>query len=202
MDATLASFWDEMLISYYDNPFIPQDIVPPDATCENVEDDAWLVYDPRAPRPDEDFDGSAYMTLCPESRTFKFCVSLDMTENPPDWGRVGGVASGAPEWGFGCEGLQGRDTSLMKVVGTTVLHEFFHWPKIFRDVPGYDTWIRVNGYNGPQIIDTSSNAIPNPYGPWNTMRINQLPPDPASGKSQSIQNAENYVWYALSKYCE
>ena len=203
MDTTLGSVWSELSISCTDNPLVPDDVLRPgqkDCGTENV--DAYCEYDTQAPRAGHEFQGSGYISLCPDSVTFEWLLSLRQTENPPAWGREGGKPNGKPTRGFGCEEIMIRDTGYMKVVGSTFLHEFFHWPRLFRAVPGYSVYIDNNKWPYPRIIDYKTSTITDPYGPWNCLQINKLPVDPLTGKSKSIQNADNYVWYALSKYCE
>ena len=191
-------------MAYGDNPLVPEDIKKVSANCATPRRSGYMAYDPKAPRADkEDFKGSAYLSLCPDKPIFLYRVSLKQQENGPVWGRVDGKPDGAFLPGFGCSGMLDRDTGYMEVIGSTVLHEIFHWPRAFKDVPGYAKFIKPNGFNGPQIVDyTVTPWLTDPYGPWNAMRLNQLPlpADPVTGKSQSIQNVENYVWYALSKY--
>ncbi|OAP55902.1 hypothetical protein AYL99_10054 [Fonsecaea erecta] len=178
-----------LCIAYGDNPFNPAG--NGGRSCVGG-DNAYTIYDPG---PTARFSG--LMSLCPGSGLFQYRLSLRDTESPPAWGRVGGDPNGAPLAGFGCDGLGDRDTAYMKVIGSTVLHELFHWPWMFLSVPDYATAIpdhdhRIWDYDGPWVSGA--------YGPWNALRINQLPADPRSGMSQSLQNADNYVWYALSRY--
>ncbi|OQU98033.1 hypothetical protein CLAIMM_03870 [Cladophialophora immunda] len=155
-------------------------------------DNAYTIYDTS---PAARFSG--LISLCPDSGLFQYRLSLRDTEDPPAWARVGGDPSGTPLAGFGCDGLGDRDTAYMKVIGATVLHELFHWPWMFLSVPDYAARVpdhdhRIWDYDGPWA--------PGAYGPFNALRINQLPADPRTGNSQSLQNADNYVWYALSRY--
>ncbi|EXJ70876.1 uncharacterized protein A1O5_05868 [Cladophialophora psammophila CBS 110553] len=189
-----ASTWNPdflaLCIAYGDNPFNPP---ASGHSCLDSGDNAYTIYDTSA---DARFSG--LISLCPGSGLFTYRLSLKDTENPPAWARAGGMPDGTPLPGFGCAGLGDRDTAFMKVMGSTVLHELLHWPWMFLSVPDYDRLIpdhdhRIWDYDGPWVPGGA-------YGPYNTMRINQLPADPRTGKSQSLQNADNYVWYALSRY--
>ncbi|KAH0829527.1 hypothetical protein FOPE_10537 [Fonsecaea pedrosoi] len=190
--SNLPSSWNPdfvaLCIAYGDNPFNPADL---DHSCAGG-DNAYTVYDTS---PTARFSG--LVSLCPGSPMFVWRLSIRDTISPPAWGRVGGVATGEPLPGFGCDGLGDRDTAYMKVIGSTVLHELLHWPWMFLSVPDYTTLVpdhdhRITDYTGPWVEGA--------YGPYNAMRINQLPPDPRTGMSQSIQNADNYVSYALSRF--
>ncbi|KIX97301.1 uncharacterized protein Z520_06753 [Fonsecaea multimorphosa CBS 102226] len=189
-----AATWNpdyvDLCIAYGDNPYNP----PVDISCGEDEGHTYgyTVYDTR---PTAQFSG--LISMCPDGEIFKYCLSLRQTENPPAWARVGGQPDGAPLPGFGCDGLGDRDTTYMKVLGSSILHELFHWPWMFLSIPGYETNIPDHGH---RIWDYDGPWVPSAYGPWNAMHINQLPADSRSGMSQSLQNADNYVWYALSRY--
>ncbi|KIW63337.1 hypothetical protein PV04_10191 [Phialophora macrospora] len=202
MESSLSSFWSNLMITFGDYPRMPADLrTPTSSKCVGIIPNGYLYYDAKAPRPDNwDFQGACYMTLCPQAEVFNFRLDLAGTENPPDWARDD---KGNPQPGWGCSGLGDTDSGYMKVIGSTVLHEMFHCLDIFAGVANYDKFIydgRHYGFNDQihKIIDypTEDRA----YGPWRAANLNQQPPDPDTGMSQSIQNADNYVWYALSKY--
>ncbi|ETI26723.1 hypothetical protein G647_10168 [Cladophialophora carrionii CBS 160.54] len=207
MDATLSPYWSKIMMTFGDYPRVPADIQP-SRGCGAYQDNllnsknAYLIYDARAPRPDNwDFQGSCYMILCPQGELFNFRLDLAGTENPPAWARD---AQGNPKTGWGCSGLGDRDTGYMRTIGSTVLHELLHCPDIFEGVPNYDTVIYDRQHYGwkfniiRKIIDYPPND--RSYGPWKSANLNRQPADPTTGHSISIQNVDNYVWYATSKY--
>lgn len=144
------------------------------------------------------------MAICPQSILFSYLGSLQETENPPAWARANRDPNGQPLPGFGCGGLSDHDSSLMLVLGAVFLHEMLHWPRLVRWVPDYDKLIPLDQYGQSTIVD----FVPSPgqyppagYGPLYAKTINEGQPlNPQTGKSASIQNSDNYVWYALSKY--
>ncbi|KAJ9605494.1 hypothetical protein H2200_010151 [Cladophialophora chaetospira] len=196
LDSTLSNFWGELLVSY-------EDLDP--VTCAEMENlDGYLIYDYEAPRPLDPrypWKGSGYLVLCRDRATMKYTVPLELLGNPPAWGREGGEANGEPLVGFGCDGMGPRDTGFMEPTGVTHLHEIFHWPVPFLQVEDYDKNIKENYDNGHQILDWEDlpAGATDSYGPYNAMLINQLPLT-SDGFSPALNNAENYVWYALSKY--
>ena len=91
----------------------------------------------------------------------------------------------------------------MDNLAATVLHEYLHWDRL-------TTGGMANTGGPPLIQDWNdppvSGADPvNGYGPYNSMRINQLYAEPgpaANGRDRPnpYYNAENYVWFALEEY--
>ncbi|KIX95962.1 uncharacterized protein Z520_08217 [Fonsecaea multimorphosa CBS 102226] len=74
------------------------------------------------------------------------------------------------------------------------------WPELFKGIPTYMQVIEEHQF-GPQIADyIIPGPFPDPYGPFNAASLAKFPADKKTGYSLAIQNAENYVWYANSKY--
>ncbi|KAI1622294.1 hypothetical protein EDD37DRAFT_468304 [Exophiala viscosa] len=191
--ATYNPLFEGLSIAAGDNPFLR---IPPKCGTP-LPPNAYLAFDNT---PGAQFSG--LMAICPGAEVLTERLDLAGTENPPAWARVNDDPNGQTLPGWGCDGLGDHDNSFMTVTGSTVLHEFFHWPIILQDVPGYNTFIPPDSHGNHQIGDNTGTAIglSHSYGPYNTRLINLLAPNPVTGKSQSIQNADNYVWYALSLY--
>ncbi|KIW12382.1 hypothetical protein PV08_09659 [Exophiala spinifera] len=142
-----------------------------------------------------------YMSLC-RGTLFERFLTLEDTFNPPPWARANNDPNGQPLPGWGCDGFGDHDNSYMEVLGSWVLHELMHFQPLFYDIPNWKAiqhtgWIR----DFPDgATPGMSGGPPNGYGPYYARLINALPPDPVMGLSQSVGNADNYAWYALSKY--
>ena len=109
--------------------------------------------------------------------------------------------------GYGCENLGDYDSSWLDSVANTMLHELFHWPALFADVPNYAASILSQSSTPTDgVIPHTIQDFPGPdpaggYGPWDAMQINrQSPADPRGLHWKGIYNAYNYIWYAVSKY--
>ena len=74
----------------------------------HADGDLQLTYDGKAPRDDNDPASinpkiSGYLGMCPTAKTWRSCVDLATTENPPDWAKK---SSGQGfENGWSCDGL-------------------------------------------------------------------------------------------------
>ena len=103
----------------------------------------------------------------------------------------------------GCDGMGAVDSGWMTSLGGHILPEIIHWRYIF--VLGIDDWIEVvTDYKEDEddekiIVDYDANegsfmTPPSGYGPYNTRAL-------ASHRNgEAINNADNYRWYAPSKY--
>lgn len=194
--ATYNPLFEGLSIAAGDNPFL-KGVLNKCVRINPPPPNAYLAY---VNRPNVPFSG--LMSICPGEEVLTERLSLAGTEDPPAWARVNGDPTGPTLPGWGCDGIGDHDNSFMTVTGSTMLHELFHWPVLFQDVAGYDTFIPPDASGNHFIGDNIGTGIglPHSYGPFNARLINLLTPDPVTGKSQSIQNADNYVWYALSLY--
>lgn len=136
--------------------------------------------------------------------------------NPPNWAiDPRKDQSQGPKYyeGYGCENLGTADSDWMMSTGSLLLHELFHCPALFRDVPGYANWIDHPGQaygsgpgSGPvqNIIDDYYNPGKDPdngYGPYNAAWLREkTPTDQYNQVWLPIFNADNYMWYALSSF--
>ena len=75
-----------------------------------------------------------------------------------------------------------------------MLHELKHLSFSFEDIPEHAAVINQNDDGVPQIDDS-----PDGDGPWNAYEINVLLTT-GEGPHRSLQNADNFVWYAVAKY--
>jgi len=137
------------------------------------------------------------ITVC--ERTFRLPLSSEI-ENPPAWGKD---AQGNPLPGFSCDGLGGHDSGWMKTMGSTMLHELMHWSYPFDDIPDFHYDIEESDLGYTQITDFL-NPDPQPgwppkgYGPYYSKMLRDLETDSLSSKT--LQNVDNYIYYAVSKY--
>ncbi|EXJ60372.1 hypothetical protein A1O7_04524 [Cladophialophora yegresii CBS 114405] len=139
--------------------------------------------------------------------------------HPPDWALdwLMDQSNGRQyKFGYGgCRDFDYRDNNWMDTTGRNMLHEFFHYPGLFADVPNYARMIPFEYQNAwgetipHQILDFQPDldrdeveGYPeNAYGGWNAMRINQLEPLDNDGvRYKGIYNPDNYAWYATSVF--
>ncbi|EXJ65256.1 hypothetical protein A1O7_01597 [Cladophialophora yegresii CBS 114405] len=182
--------FEQLSIAVGDNP----DAGPPSYSrykkCSDGGLAGVMLYDPRR------YGRRGLMSLCPQ--TFETFYSLRDIEQPPAWALD---ENGNPEEGFSCSNMLDRDTDYMLSPGAILLHELIHWPYLLQDIPGYSTLIRQYPRNDWSTIwDFTGPSPTDGYGPFNAMAVRNLPVSPATGTSQAIQNADNFVWYAVSKY--
>ncbi|KIW87243.1 uncharacterized protein Z519_12146 [Cladophialophora bantiana CBS 173.52] len=209
---TLSPVWDKLLLSFLDYPKSPWDI-PAGGSCNMQGVNGYLTYDGKAPREENDParsdypNVSGYLGMCPKAINWQTCVDLATTENPPDWARKGPGQDFTSGWS--CDGLGDRDTGDMRTIGSSLLHEMLHasslalrqWPELFKSNSVYSQVIDGGGQFGPQIADYKlAGSFPDPYGPFNAAKLAKFAKNSRTGYSQAIQNADNYVWYANSKY--
>ncbi|KAK4937070.1 hypothetical protein LTR10_022193 [Elasticomyces elasticus] len=193
--AAYNPLFEGLSIAAGDNPYLEEGSLP---NCgSSFPPNAYIQYDTT---PSVKFSG--LMSICPGAEVLTRRLDLADTENPPAWARVNNDPNGQTLPGWGCDGLGDHDNGFMTVTGSTVLHEFFHWPIILQGVPGYNTFIPPDSQGNHHIGDNTGTAfgLAHSYGPYNARLINMVARNPVTGKSQSIQNADNYVWYALSLY--
>lgn len=176
-ESGLHPLFSQLTISLGDDPIVPED----ERDCEE--------------------GGEAYFTIATDfiGGSISFCTvsfgypSLDDILNPPDEWR------GKP--GFGCDGLLDRDTNLMLPAGGVILHEMMHWFGLFEyNVPDWDTVIALDagGYHQVSDYEGPPGGVPEEgYGPYDAPLLKNLPQSPFS---PTVNNADNYVYYAVSKY--
>ncbi|OAG44434.1 hypothetical protein AYO21_01430 [Fonsecaea monophora] len=116
-----------------------------------------------------------FMSLCDYAFSHP---SLADIENPPAWARD---PTGAPE------------------PGGIMLHELFHWTYLFEDIPQFEHFIALDEELIRVIDDWKGPFPPDGYGPFHAMLVNTLPMQPLVA-FPSTNNADNYVYYALSKW--
>ena len=114
-DAGLNPKFDGLSISLGDHPDVREE--DRGRSCKDGGLGAQTTYLPTV------YGNRALMAICFPS--FEFYYSLKDIENPPTWALT--APGGAPEAGFSCNGLLGRDTSYMLSPGSVILHELMHW---------------------------------------------------------------------------
>ena len=157
---------------------------------------------------------SALMSIC--KYTYEGSPMLTDVINPPNWARdMSKDQSGGPQYlaGYGCKNLGNIDNDWMDSTTAVMLHELFHFPGLFEDVPNYAASIlterNVEGTDpgSGRVEHLVSDWVGGPgqipsdgYGAYNARLLNQLQPtDKNSGLQwDAIYNADNYAWYALS----
>ena len=78
--------------------------------------------------------------------------------------------------GYGCKNLGDTDSKWMDNTAAVMLHELFHWPGLFSDVPNYATTI---WYSSP--IHGSNTPIPHMINDFDPLRLGTTQPNPPSG---------------------
>ena len=134
-------------MSYGDTTDTPPDISPSRQFCKDKPVNARVRYDENwaTKKPPWKLGVQCYMQICPDTSLFTKRLDLANTENPPAWARD---SNGIPLNGWSCGGLGDRDTGLMNVPGSTILHEIIHcWP-IFQNVPGWQDNIYGSAHYG------------------------------------------------------
>jgi hypothetical protein len=102
-----------------------------------------------------------------------------------------------------CASLETTTSYAMDNLAATVLHEYLHWNYLIaggnanRGAPPL-----IRDWNIPFVPDADPSSG---YGPYYSMRINQLYAQPglsSNGRARPdpYSNAENYVWFALEEY--
>lgn len=179
---TTPARFELMLISWNDNPI--RMVLPNTPSCDDGATEGWYE------QCRLNADGA--------------CISMcDLVwDHPP----LQEIFQPEIEWighpGFGCETLLGEDTNLMLPAGGVLLREMLKWNYLFSDnVREWDIRIRTNAIHEHQINEYQApgpNSIPpNGRGPYNAALLKTLP---RGALSETVNNAENYVWFALSRY--
>ena len=162
---------------------------------------------------------SAIMSICKNTYNYP---TLDEIKNPPSWAiDPDKDQSQGPQFysGYGCANLGDFDSCDQASSGEILLHELFHFPALFADVPDYAAKIVTTGDvvgTGPAsgivnnwISDWTEGQPPDPidgFGPYNARLVNEMEPiderpGPDKGiKFKAIYNADNYVSLAVSWY--
>ena len=115
--------------------------------------------------------------------------------------------------GFGCKNLGDIDTYWMWSTEAVTLHEIFHFPGLFEDVPDYaarmpiavelEGTIPAAGPIDHSVSDWFGKDPPGGYGAYNAKRLNEVQPidkDQDMLQWEAIYNADNDVWYAVSSF--
>ncbi|KIW65489.1 hypothetical protein PV04_07746 [Phialophora macrospora] len=106
--------------------------------------------------------------------------------------------------GYTCDGLLDRDSEYMLSPGGWLLHELIHWEVLFEDdVPEWDQFLALGGRNF-RIRDfgfPGSNPATG-YGAYHARILKERAiSDPTEvGVYPTFNNADSYMWYAISKY--
>ncbi|KAJ9603927.1 hypothetical protein H2200_011449 [Cladophialophora chaetospira] len=158
---------------------------------------------------------SCLVSIC--RHTYQYSPMLADIIKPPAWAKDPNKdQSQGPKFydGFGCENLGSTDSYWFDSPAAVILHELFHFPGLFEDIPEYNTLILstrdVDGTGPgsglvPHFVDdfggTDGEEPKNGYGPYNARQLNLLlPADDDGVRWQPIDNADNYAFYALSSY--
>ena len=113
-------------------------------------------------------------------------------------------------------GLGTSDNGWMTSLGAHILHELVHWRYLFDDIPGWNQHIRKSAIDDPDnmryIIDYSYATQLEPgkyrepdngYGPGHAhdVALHDIASNgPQAGYHDGLNNADNYKWYAVSKW--
>ncbi|KAK5050403.1 hypothetical protein LTR84_003684 [Exophiala bonariae] len=138
---------------------------------------------------DIDAEGSkfSWQSICEESFEFPFLWDIELLATDP---------SGHVLAGHTCAGLGDRDSDFMDSPGGIILHELTHWSYLLENIPGFSDLIEGDEGGFHQIKDYSNpgGTPPNGLGAFHALQLRNV------GPYTSIQNADNFKWYALSKY--
>ncbi len=130
---------------------------------------------------------------------------------------------GKPKPGWSCDGLLDRDTEFMltrkylpgarsshpnipstngQTAGAWLLHELIHWRGLLEDIPDFFSFIFLSQTAEYLVSDFTGPQPPNGYGTWNSQLLKKRavsnPDDFKSRPWPTLNNADNYVWYAVS----
>ncbi|OAP65629.1 hypothetical protein AYL99_01601 [Fonsecaea erecta] len=181
-----------------DHPGLTQPGVPKtDLSCQGTQ--TYLAY--VVPT----FGGaSALMSVC--RLLYQELPMLRDVEDPPNWAidPSKDQSNGRQYYdGYGCQNLGGIDTIWMRSTGSLMLHELMHFPGLFSSVPDYNANIAISfDANTPHFISDFYGDWPRDgYGPYNAAEIKRfLPRDQSYIEWRPVDNADNYVSYAVSQY--
>lgn len=136
---------------------------------------------------DEDGGKYAWQSLCEEAFDFPFLWDIELLATDP---------SGHMIPGHTCSGLGERDSDYMESPGGILLHELMHWTYLLETIDRFSELIKPDEGGFHQIRDYSSptGVPPNGLGAFHAMQLKD------HGPYAGIQNADNFKWYALSKY--
>ena len=150
--------------------------------CANI--DPGVTYAAHTNQFGDELGDRGLISLCPIA--FRFPTIAQITNGSP-----------------GCQGLGSYDSGLMTPLGGHVLHELIHWRYLVYDGPLFDEIVveQEGVPDGENIISDydadSSNEFepPDGYGPYHTRLLAEH-----EGSSDAVNNADNYRWYAQSKF--
>ncbi|KAJ9608959.1 hypothetical protein H2200_006730 [Cladophialophora chaetospira] len=129
--------------------------------------------------------------------------SIEEIANPPQtaWARD---SQGHPLPGYSCDNLGTFDSDWMKTMGAVILHEYLHWGFYFTNVPGWHLKIAPDpAQGGKRDIEDYAGQLGPPAvgsGPYNAKLINDNYGNTGQPFAPTLNNVENYVWFAVSKY--
>src|SRR4051794_15258035 len=103
----------------------------------------------------------------------------------------------------GCDLLDTTTSYAMDNLAATVLDEYLHWDRLTTGgIVKMGGPLLIQDWHYPPVDGADSTSG---YGPYNSMRINQLyaQPERATNGRDSpnpYHNSENFVWFALEEY--
>ena len=178
---------------------------PPD---DSTDEAAWAGSS-RFSEAHSFYDDVPQYTECEDDKD----LSAYFIQNPPTHANPHGCTivfcpngfSGLPDLdAVPCASLETATSYAMDNLAATILHEYLHWNYL---VAGGNVNIRapqmIQDWNlNPSVPDADP---PSGYGPYYSMRINQLYAQPGHSSNGGARpdpssNAENYVWFALEEY--
>lgn len=135
----------------------------------------------------EDGGQYAWQSLCEEAFDFPFLWEIELLATD---------LSGHILPGHTCAGLGDRDSDYMDSPGGILLHELMHWTYLLETVDRFSSLIEPDEGGFHQIRDYSNpSGVPiNGLGAFNAMQLKNR------ARYDAIQNADNFKWYALSKF--
>lgn len=181
--------FENLEIALGDHP----EVEPQDRICGRILTDTGFGVYAYTTLDIDDFDIDAeggrysWQSICEESFDFPFLWDIELIATDP---------SGHVLPGHTCAGLGDRDSDFMDSPGGIILHELTHWSYLLETVPGFSELIEGDEGGFHQIKDYSNpgGTPPNGLGAFHAMQLKDVRPYAA------IQNADNFKWYALSKY--
>ncbi|KIX97028.1 uncharacterized protein Z520_07142 [Fonsecaea multimorphosa CBS 102226] len=160
---------------------------PTERQCKG-QVNAWMSED--------NADANAEIYICDDAFDWP---SIEEIANPPQtsWARDN---QGRPLPGYSCDGLGDFDSDWMKTMGSIILHEYMHWGFLYIQVPNWYYYIKTTSMGFRAIEDYTGPFPPNGYGAYHAKTIKDIYGSWDQAWPQTLNNADNYVYYALSKY--
>ena len=171
--------YDQLSISAGDHPELEED----EKRCPDIDSShSWAAYTIQF----GDLERRSLLSIC------------DFGFRLPSLNQILDPAKAGP----GCAGLGDHDSGRMTSLGSEILHEVIHWRYLLQDVADFDDVLMEydDTDEGENIIidfDGGESSFMSPSDGYEPVHAHKLV---GHGEGDAVNNADNYRWYAQSKY--